>query len=56
MALTRVLENQLYGVTRIDPLVFASAAVLLAVIALATALAPARRAARIDPIQALRWE
>jgi predicted permease len=55
-ALTRLLESQLYGVAPMDPLVFAGAAALLAAVALAAALAPALRAARTDPIEALRWE
>jgi ABC-type antimicrobial peptide transport system permease subunit len=55
-ALTRLLENQLYGVAPIDPLVFAGAAALLATVALAAALAPALRAARTNPIEALRWD
>jgi putative ABC transport system permease protein len=55
-ALSRLLESQLYGVAPVDPLVFAGAAALLAVVALAAALAPALRAARTDPMEALRHD
>ena len=55
-ALTRLLESQLYAVAPLDPLVFAGAAALLAGVTLAAALAPAVRAARTDPMEALRWE
>ncbi|HZF31868.1 MAG TPA: FtsX-like permease family protein, partial [Gammaproteobacteria bacterium] len=56
LGLMRLLASQLYGVTPGDPLVFAGAAVLLAAVAVAAALAPALRAARTDPMTALRWE
>jgi predicted permease len=55
-ALTRLLESQLYGVAPLDPFAFAGAAALLAAVALAAALLPALRAARTDPMEALRWE
>jgi putative ABC transport system permease protein len=54
--LTRVLQSQLFGIERSDPMTFASvAAGLLAVAVLATVL-PALKATRVDPISALRYE
>ncbi len=50
------VRSLLYGLDGFDPLVVASSVSLLAIIALAAALAPAMRAARIDPMRALRWD
>lgn len=55
-ALARLLESMLYGVTARDPMTFVVVAVVLGGVAFLAALLPARRAARIDPIRALRGE
>jgi putative ABC transport system permease protein len=55
-AATRVLRSLLFEVTPTDPLTLASVAVLLFAMALAAALLPARRAAAVDPVVALRHE
>jgi putative ABC transport system permease protein len=56
LILTRVMASALYGVVSLDPSTFAAFALVLAFAAAAAAWFPARRATRIDPIQALHYE
>jgi hypothetical protein len=56
MALSRVMAGYVYGITSTDPLTFAAACLLLMALALLATYIPARRAARVDPIVALRCE
>jgi putative ABC transport system permease protein len=55
-ALTRVLRNHLYEVGPVDPITFAAVALLLVIVAILACLIPARRAANVDPMEALRSE
>jgi predicted permease len=53
---TRIVASQLHGVSLLDPMAYGAVSVLLASIALLASYIPARRAAKVDPVIALRYE
>jgi ABC-type antimicrobial peptide transport system permease subunit len=56
LLLMRAVRSQLYGISSSDPLTLCLMTALVTLVALASAMLPARRAARVEPMKALRYE
>ena len=56
IALARILQNRIWGIKSADPLTLVAVSLILAVVGLAACYFPARRATKVDPMVALRYE
>ena len=56
LAITRYLSSMLFGLTALDPLTYVAVAMLFTAVALIASYVPARRATKVDPLVALRYE